>query len=1477
MEKRSWLHTLHTFHRVVTFFTVALHMLVITAIEDLYGFPLNPAVLSSLVFSVFGMVAWGGMLEMWVTLGQTDGRSSVLWTVARFVIKNFIFGALGLAYYVFFFMMAPTMQPALPFYMPVAAFCGPSIVVFLFSVSSFRFTWGSDYLTECNVPLLQRLKYICLWLLILSCKFSFNYFLQIRPMIEPTIKIYNTTGVVYRWFFPVRDEHNVVAIALQWLPVLLVYFMDVQIAFALGSTIWGGFLGARNNVGCVRSMRMVRENFKELKEQFNKKLLPAEIAPAAPVESPETPAAHLQDIRVEPYQAPLTGPFGQGLAQVREEDNDAMTRELLGGERRVSAGADTPLLPLAAMPAESQQLEKFCEGWNEMIKSMRQNDLVNNKEMELLKFAQVTVNGCSNVLWPVFLSAGKIDYLIDKWAIKVAQYADANTKQRKEMDAEFEGSVTCTEAVAEIYETCMKVLNGLVYDQACLLALSQYIQVTVSAKGLLYLYKPAQVRATKVALAALLETLLQFKRKGVAEGAVDRMAFKLKDCLQAIASCFSNHSDTFDLSITNQLEIIRRIKTLAADIVSQPVEDLKQRVDSLLNLPFIEEAMLRTVHLLTTTKHDATPGTGEGKRRIITFVNSLFMDMPRAKAVAAAASFTILTPYFGEIVMYSKEELQEQNEDGVSKLYYLQTIHKQEWTNFLERIGCRSEEEAIEQKPMEVRLWASYRGQTLARTVRGMMFNEMALRLQAWWDLGLSAVSMHNGGCSCNACVEVQNLVCQKFSYVVTAQVYGQHKKNGDRKAAEIDLLLHWNKNLRVAFIDEVANRDVREYYSVLIKSEDGRVKEVYRVQLPGDPILGEGKPENQNHAIIFTRGEKLQTIDMNQDMYLEEAYKMRNLLEEFAVPSSPPRVVLGIREHVFTGTVSCTAHFMSIQESTFVSLSQRILYDPFRVRMHYGHPDMFDKLFVMTSGGISKSSKGIHLSEDIFSGYNVSLRGGIVSMHEYIQVGKGRDLGMQQVSLFEAKLAQGNAEQTLSRELDRMCRQMDFFRLLSFFSGHIGFYLCTYLTTVAIFCWVYSKLYISLSGLDVAVVDSEQEWDNKQYMANVFNTAWLIQMGFLLSLPAFMVRGIEKGFRKSLQQFVMITLQLSPLFYMFQMGTKSHYLDQTIVSGGAKYRATGRDFVVRHENFAELYRFYCRSHFYKAFELLVMLVLYAWTGAFTYADASGRLQFLDWFGIFFKITLSLWLIVAAWLFAPFIFNPAGFSWSKNLSDYKEWHQWIQNEEDLNQRNSWLAWWRDEISFTEHLPLSSRLLMLLRSCRFFVVSYAFLYHSSFSNAYKYYTAAGILVVFASLLAVIWLSVKTVRHANVYKQNRVRLTKLAVSILLVGAAVGLWLNSNITLDDIFVIVVTLFIFLWGVLFAVIPFNNYRGMAVAQWQWVWRLYNFLDYLVGMLLFLPILILSWFPFISTFQLRLLFNSGFSQGLEVSQLFEGKKQKNA
>lgn len=51
---------------------------------------------------------------------------------------------------------------------------------------------------------------------------------------------------------------------------------------------------------------------------------------------------------------------------------------------------------------------------------------------------------------------------------------------------------------------------------------------------------------------------------------------------------------------------------------------------------------------------------------------------------------------------------------------------------------------------------------------------------------------------------------------------------------------------------------------------------------------------------------------------------------------------------------------------------------------MHYGHPDVFDRIFHVTRGGISKASRVINISEDIFAGkfHNI----GLISMvYHYI------------------------------------------------------------------------------------------------------------------------------------------------------------------------------------------------------------------------------------------------------------------------------------------------------------------------------------------------------------------------------------------------------------------------------------------------------------------------------------------------------------
>ena len=111
----------------------------------------------------------------------------------------------------------------------------------------------------------------------------------------------------------------------------------------------------------------------------------------------------------------------------------------------------------------------------------------------------------------------------------------------------------------------------------------------------------------------------------------------------------------------------------------------------------------------------------------------------------------------------------------------------------------------------------------------------------------------------------------------------------------------------------------------------------------------------------------------MNQDNYLGEAYKMRNLLECF---KGRVRIV-GFREHIFSESGGAVANFSANNEFVFGTMVQRFLTWPLCVRFHYGHPDMWDKVWAFSSGGVSKASRTLHVSEDIYAGFNAVLRGG--------------------------------------------------------------------------------------------------------------------------------------------------------------------------------------------------------------------------------------------------------------------------------------------------------------------------------------------------------------------------------------------------------------------------------------------------------------------------------------------------------------------
>ncbi|KAJ0711631.1 putative 1,3-beta-glucan synthase [Helianthus annuus] len=123
------------------------------------------------------------------------------------------------------------------------------------------------------------LKYTFFWVLLLCSKFAFSYFVQIKPLIAPTKDIMKIKRVQYAWheFFP-DAKNNYGAVAALWLPVILVYFMDAQIWYAIFSTLCGGIIGAFDRLGEIRTLGMLRSRFQSIPGAFSACLLPSEKA-----------------------------------------------------------------------------------------------------------------------------------------------------------------------------------------------------------------------------------------------------------------------------------------------------------------------------------------------------------------------------------------------------------------------------------------------------------------------------------------------------------------------------------------------------------------------------------------------------------------------------------------------------------------------------------------------------------------------------------------------------------------------------------------------------------------------------------------------------------------------------------------------------------------------------------------------------------------------------------------------------------------------------------------------------------------------------------------------------------------------------------------------------------------------------------------------------------------------------------------------
>lgn len=681
---------------------------------------------------------------------------------------------------------------------------------------------------------------------------------------------------------------------------------------------------------------------------------------------------------------------------------------------------------------------------------------------------------------------------------------------------------------------------------------------------------------------------------------------------------------------------------------------------------------------------NSLPSCKEARRRLLALARSVQMQPIPQGDVRTMPSMTVVIPHYAEDILYTREALFQEGAPA-ELLRFLVKYYRQEFQNFAERSArAVSSGEAPSQmvRPpsphvrlplnsqvskfsenvefpadLEQRLseWASMRMQTLWRTVQGLC-DGYDQALDALVRIQEPALSEDERRC----------MIGDKFQVLLAMQRYGvfsdpSKEKDGHRLLASTEsMLAQFGTSLKIAFIDEEEGASGKRYFAALIDrscrtvQKPGRLmarEPKYRIELPGFPILGHGKSDNQNCAVIFSRGEVLQMIDCNQEAYFEAALFLPAALKEFSVKRGGRRPgILGFREHIFSD-IGLLGRIAADSEFAFGTVIQRTMDTPLQARLHYGHPDMMDKLQVLQQGGVSKGTKGLNLSEDVFAGIDLTLRGGWTTYKEYFHVGKGRDMGFMSVLSFFAKVSMGNGEQATTRQWVRFGLHLSLPRLLGIFYTHIGYFLNQALVNWAIKSFAFMSAVFSLvSSLDIGADDAAVG-----AASSYFGFFYIL---FMLTtvVPLVMEVCIENGFCAACRTIASSLLALGPVFAAFQSKLMGYYFWSTLHYGGAMYIATGRGLAMRRESFLMLFRTFAATHMHDAFEIILYLIM------------SSPVTFN--FGFY----AAMGFTVLSWTMSPFIFNPRQFdSCVQNFGDAGQWFSWMCTPEG-KEDESWVAW-----------------------------------------------------------------------------------------------------------------------------------------------------------------------------------------------------------
>lgn len=683
-------------------------------------------------------------------------------------------------------------------------------------------------------------------------------------------------------------------------------------------------------------------------------------------------------------------------------------------------------------------------------------------------------------------------------------------------------------------------------------------------------------------------------------------------------------------------------------------------------------------------------------------------------------TFTVLIPHYSEKILFSLREIIREDDpfSRVTLLEYLKQLHPHEWDCFVKDTKILADEtstfpeegkenekdtnkskiddlpfycigfkSAAPEYTLRTRIWASLRHQTLYRTISGFMNYSRAIKLL--YRVENPEVVQMFGGNTDKLERELERMARRKFKIVVSMQRYAKFKKE---EMENTEFLLRAYPDLQIAYLDEEPpteeGAEPRLYSSIIDghceMMENGLRRPKFRVLLSGNPILGDGKSDNQNHAVIFFRGEYIQLVDANQDNYLEECLKIRSVLAEFEemtvdnvspyTPGLPPSTfdpvaILGAREYIFSENIGILGDIAAGKEQTFGTLFARTLAQ-IGGKLHYGHPDFLNAVFMTTRGGVSKAQKGLHLNEDIYIGMTALIRGGRIKHCEYYQCGKGRDLGFGSILNFTTKIGTGMGEQMLSREYYYLGTQLPIDRFLSFFYAHPGFHVNNLFIILSVQLFMLVMINLGALKNQVVLCDYDREVPitdlllprgcrNLQPILDWVDRCILsiFIVFFIAFVPLCVQELTERGFWRAATRLGKHFCSFSPFFEVFVCQIYANSLLQDLAFGGARYIGTGRGFATARIPFGVLYSRFAGPSIYLGARSLLMLLFATVT--------MWRFELL-----------YFWVSLLALCISPFIFNPHQLAWDDFFIDYRDYLRWLSRGNSRANHQSWIAFCR---------------------------------------------------------------------------------------------------------------------------------------------------------------------------------------------------------